>query len=164
MKGTVISNECSLPGRPKVWTAGWVNHLLSVISGRRRARFWLWVHTHLALSIPQFSSLPQEFRWLWLTSQLVLHNRKAKLVQRSLDSPLLPLQRIHFSQLCSSPGKWVPHGKWTTVGVILEPSFQVTCSKKLHLCSLRCFHLANHKSSNWEKHRYLPQTCAPDDY
>lgn len=22
MKGTVISNECSLPGRPKVWTAG----------------------------------------------------------------------------------------------------------------------------------------------
>lgn len=80
MKGTVISNECSLPGRRKVWIAGWVNHLLSVISSRKRARFRLWVPTHLALSIPQSSCLPQEFRWLGLTLQSVLHSRKAKLV------------------------------------------------------------------------------------
>lgn len=55
---------------------------------------------------PHSSCLPQQFRWLGLTPQSVLHNRKAKLVQRSLDSPLLPPQGIHFSQLCSSPGKW----------------------------------------------------------
>lgn len=130
VKGTVISSECSLPGRPKVCTAGWVNHSLSVIS----ARCWLWVHTHLAPSIPESSCLPQEFRCLWLTPQSVPHSRKAKLLQRCLDSPLLPPQGIHCSQLCPTPGKWVPLGKWATIGVILEPNFQVMCSKHLLLC------------------------------
>lgn len=164
MKGTVISNECSLPGRPKVWIAGWVNHLFPVISSRRGGRFWLWVHTHLALSIPKSSCLPQEFRSLRSTPQSVLHSRKAKLVQRSLDSPLLPPQGIYFSQLCPSPGKSVPLVKWAAIGVILEPNFQATCSKNLPLCSLRHPTLQTTRAVNWRntgvclKHALLMST------